>query len=270
MLRSIFTPGVLVGHDEHRHAAVGAGLGAGHGHDDEELRVAGVGREELPAVDDPLVTVPLGVGLEHARVGTALRLGHREAGHDLTLEQRLEVVLLLLVGAVVRQDLGVACVRGLGAEDPPAPAPGCAQLLVEQRQLDLAVALAAQLRAQVRRPQLLVAHGLLHRVDDGPLLRGLLLVDVVRPDELERRDVVLDELLDPVQLLLELGVGTEVPCHDGILRIIGGPRLVALPAPGSEPHGERDLTMRRRSSTGPRRSRVGEQASSSQGAQNCD
>jgi hypothetical protein len=44
-------------HEEHRHPLVGADVGVGHRHDDEERRGLGVGREVLPAVDDPLVAV---------------------------------------------------------------------------------------------------------------------------------------------------------------------------------------------------------------------
>ena len=75
------------------------------------------------------------------------------------------------------------------------PKPGAAQLLVEEQ-----------------RPQALVLHLLLQRVDDRLDLR------VAGPhrageDEVEGLDLLLAELLDPVELLLELRIGREVPRH---------------------------------------------------------
>ena len=69
----------------------------------------------------------------------------------LAVEQRLEVALLLLVGAVVGDDLGVAGVGGLGAEDDRGPlrAP---EDLVHEGQLHLPVALASRARGRGGRP----------------------------------------------------------------------------------------------------------------------
>ena len=114
-------------HQEHRHALVGADVGVGHRHDDEERGRLGVGGEELPPVDDPLVAVLDRPGLEQRRVGAGVGLGHRVAGEALAVEQGLEIALLLLVGAVVGDDLGVARVGSLAAEDdrtPTASGPG--------------------------------------------------------------------------------------------------------------------------------------------------
>ena len=90
--------------------------------------------------------------LNMRRVGAGVRLGHRVAREALAVEQRLEVLLLLLVGAVVGDDLGVAGVGRLAAEHDRRPLRP-AEDLVEQRELQLAEALAAELGAQVRRPQ---------------------------------------------------------------------------------------------------------------------
>ena len=62
-----------------------------------------------------------GAGLEHRRVGAGVGLGHRVAGEDLAVEQRLEVALLLLGRAVVGDDLGVAGVGRLAAEHDRRP-----------------------------------------------------------------------------------------------------------------------------------------------------
>ena len=99
------------------------------------------------------------------RVGAGVRLGHRVAGEDLAVEQRAQVALLLLGRAVVGDDLGVAGVGRLAAEHDRRPLRP-AEDLVEQRQLELAVALAAQLGAEVGGPQLLAPDLFLERVDD--------------------------------------------------------------------------------------------------------
>ena len=64
------------------------------------------------AVDHPLVAVAHGARLQQGRVRAGdLGLGHREAGADPPLEQRLEPALALLLGAVLGEDLHVAGVR---------------------------------------------------------------------------------------------------------------------------------------------------------------
>src|SRR3982074_627481 len=96
------------------------------------------------------------------------------------------VVALLLVGAGVGQDLGVAGVGRLGPEDDRRPG-SPAQDLVEQGQLHLAVTLAAQLGPEVAGPERLVAHLLLERIDDLAHLRRRRLELVrMRKREIER------------------------------------------------------------------------------------
>jgi AcrR family transcriptional regulator len=65
----------------------------------------------------------------------------------------------------------------------------------------------------VRRPHPAAAHFFLQRVDD---LAAVLVERRERepgPHEVERLDLLAHERVDPVQLLLELGVGLEVPSH---------------------------------------------------------
>ena len=199
-------------HQEHRHALVGADVGVGDHHDDEERRGARVRGEELPPVDDPIAAVLDGPGGELRRVGTGVRLGHRVAGEDLAAEQRAEVPLLLLGRAEVGDDLGVPGVGGLAAEDQRSPL-GAAEDLVEQRQLDLPVPLAAEFGAEVGGPKTALADLFLQRVDDPPQPR--VRRDVLLPPEyqVKRLDLVPHELVGPVQLSLVLGVGLEVPRH---------------------------------------------------------
>ena len=199
-------------HQEHRHPLVGADVGVRDGHHDQERRRLGVGREELPAVDDPLVPVLLGPGGEQRRVRAGVRLGHGVAREALAVEQRLQVALLLLGRAVVGDDLRVARVGRLAAEDDGRPG-GSAEDLVEQRELQLAVALPAELGPEVRGPEPLAPHLLLQRVD------GLTALALQRDElevgerEVERLDLLPDELVDPVQFLLVVGIGLEVPRH---------------------------------------------------------
>src|SRR5258708_39414625 len=143
---------------------------------------------------------------------TGVRLGHRVAREQLAVEQRLEVALLLLRRAVVGDDLGVAGVGRLRAEDSGGPRRP-AQDLAEQRQLELAEALAPEFWAQVRRPQALAANLVLQRVDDLALRVGHRHVLLVREQVIERLDLFPDELVGPVQLPLVLGGGLEMPCH---------------------------------------------------------
>ncbi|GGN80869.1 hypothetical protein GCM10011610_30650 [Nocardia rhizosphaerihabitans] len=93
-------PGRARGHEEHRHALIGTDLGVGDRHDNEEL---GEGRhrvEPLLAVDDPAVPVAHRRGGEQGGIGAGLRLGHRVAGADLTVEQWLKVLPTLLGPAI--------------------------------------------------------------------------------------------------------------------------------------------------------------------------
>ena len=163
----MFTPGVSVGTTIIEYDAVRrrVGIEVGLAHHDEDVGHRCVRGEPLVAVDDPLVTVADRLGGEHRRVGTRARLGHREARPDLTGEQRLHPPPLLLVGPADRQELGIAGIGGVVAEDP-----GCQRRLpedlVHQAELHLAEAAAAELRRQVGGPQAHVAHLLLQWLGD--------------------------------------------------------------------------------------------------------
>ena len=98
------------------------------------------------------------------------------------------------VGRLVAEDVG----RGRAAPED----------LVHQRELHLAVALAAELGVEVARPQAAVPHLLLERFGGLPRVVGHVVVE-----EGERFDLLVDELAHPVELLLELGLGREVPGH---------------------------------------------------------
>src|SRR6185437_4960095 len=84
--------------------------------------------------------------------------------------------------------------------------------LVEEAELELAVARTAEVLVEEDRPQTLVLHLVLETLHEGPHLR-VFGAHRVGEDELERLDLLAAELLDPVELLLELRLGGEVPTH---------------------------------------------------------
>ena len=153
-----------------------------------------------------------GAGLEQGRVRATLGLGHRVAGEDLPLEEGMQVALLLGVGAVVGDDLGVPGVGRLAAEDDRRPG-RAAEDLVQQRELELPVSLAAELGAEVGGPQALGPHLVLQRVDDGA--QGLVGRRELEPppQHVDRLHLGPHELRRPVQLRLVLRIGLELPGH---------------------------------------------------------
>ncbi len=193
-------------HQEHRHAVVDVGLGVSQRHDDQEGRRAGVGREVLPAVDDPFFAVLGGGGLKEGRVRTPLGLGHRIAREDLPGEQRHQVPLLLFLGAVVGDNFRIAGVGGLGPKDLRAPG-RTAEDLVHQGELHLAVALAAELGTEVTGPQSSLAHLGLQGVDDGTQIVIDRMECLMAEGQVERFDFFAYESVHPIELFLERGVG---------------------------------------------------------------
>ena len=82
---------------------------------------------------------------------------------------------------------------------------------LSQAELDLPEAPAAELGIQVRGPQPTRLDLLLERAVDAI---ELLLVEIL-DDRLDRPDLLADELAHPCELLFELGLGREIPCHCG-------------------------------------------------------
>jgi len=134
----------------------------------------------------------------------------------------------------VREDLGVAGVGRLAAEDVRRPH-RAAEDLVQERELHLPVARAAELGPEVARPEAVLPDLGLQRIGD-------LLVDrvpaVVRRGgvgkrEVERLDLTPHELLRPVELLLKVGLGLEIPGHGARSRV--GRATLAPAVPGRQP-----------------------------------
>src|SRR5690554_8145202 len=79
----------------------------GQPHEDHDLAtgITGAGGPPLATVDNPLVALAAGVGLHVGGVRRGhSRLGHAEAGANLTLQQRLEPLILLLLRTVARSE----------------------------------------------------------------------------------------------------------------------------------------------------------------------
>ncbi|MNP20319.1 hypothetical protein D3C76_1128860 [compost metagenome] len=72
-------------------------VGVGDGEDDGEIGVAGMADEMLAAVDDEVVTLAHGTGLDGVGIGAGARLGESEAVDLLALHAGQQVVVDLLV-----------------------------------------------------------------------------------------------------------------------------------------------------------------------------
>ena len=162
-----------------------------------------------------------GVRGEDLGIGAALRLGHREARDDLIGEQRFEIALLLLGRAVLGENLTVAGIRRLAAENGRRET-RAAEDLVHQRELDLAVSLAAEFGLEMARPQLVLADLGLQRAHQ---LVAIGVADIVRRLQhvIERLDLFAHEFIDPVEFLLKLRFGFKIPAHDcSSMEMVGG------------------------------------------------
>src|SRR5439155_14011750 len=81
--------------------ALAPGRGVGYRKDDRDIGVLPGGDELLGAVDDPAVALAPRPGLDRGSVGAGLRLGQAEGGELVTLGERHQEALLLLLRAVL-------------------------------------------------------------------------------------------------------------------------------------------------------------------------
>ena len=190
-------------HQDHARALVRRRVGVGHDHGDRERGAVVARGEPLVAVDDPLVAVELRARHQAGRVGARrLRLGHREAGADLAVEQRLEPALLLLVRAVLGEDLHVAGVGRRAVEDHRRD-PAAAHQLAEHPVLPVGEPGAEAVVRQEQVPEAL-GLGALAQVDQDLGVRDAradLLVERLDRLPLHGIDVLLHELADAIQEL---------------------------------------------------------------------
>ena len=180
-------------------------------HHEQDVGDAPCAREPLLTVDDPLVAVACGVGLEEVGIGTALGFGHRIGRPQFLAEHRLEPALLLLVGAVRREHLHVSGVGRGGAEHRGRGAVATEDF-VDETELELAEAGSPEVLVEKQRPQTLVLD-LVLEIFDERLDLGVLRAHGVGEHQVEGLDLFAAELLHPVELLLELGISREVPGH---------------------------------------------------------
>ena len=155
-------------------------VGFGDRHDDQELGARAFDENHF----SPLITHSspscYGAAVERPS-GRTPPCGSVIEKHDddVAVEQRLEVLLLLLGRAVVREDLGVAGVGRLAAEHDRRPASTRPRISFISAELHLAVALAAELGAEVAGPQALRLHLFLERPDERV---AALVLHVIRMD----------------------------------------------------------------------------------------
>ena len=199
--------------DEAGHAAVArVGVGVGLDEHEDEAGAQAVGDPHLLAVDLVGAVVDLlGRGLDRLDVGAELGLGQREGGADLAGRHARQVLLLLLVGAELHQQVGADEVR---VDDAGDRDPAARELLDDHR-------VGRQVEAQ---PAVLLGDRdpeqaeLLHLLDDR--LGELVLVVVVlgvREDLLVRE--LADHLGDRLLLVGEVGLGAGRDGHRaGLLR----------------------------------------------------
>src|SRR4029077_4192676 len=133
----------------------------------------------------------------------------------------MEPTLFLFLGAEMGEDLRIPGVGRLVAEDDRSPDRSAFDL-VHKAELHLAVTLPAELGRQVRGPQVLAVDLLLQRPDRA---HESALVDV---QDLEWIDLVVHESPHPLELLLKLGFGREVPGHSRVIPSSIMPTMVSV------------------------------------------
>ena len=166
-------PRCVGGHEDHRPALVGRSIRVRYREDDPERRAFRAAREPLVPVDHPLVAVEHCARPEERRVGACnVGLGHGEERAGASRDERLEEALVLIGRPELVQDLGVAGVGSLAAEDQLGPV-RAADLLVHARVVEEAVSRPSGLGRHVRRPEARRARVVPQRLDQ--LLGGVVL-----------------------------------------------------------------------------------------------
>ena len=197
---------------ERRGALVYWHIGIADRYDDKERGDGRVGGEVLSSVDHPVRAVADRTGGEDPWIGAALRLRHRKARKDLPGKQSGQIAVLLILCSEAGDDLGIAGVGRLCSEHDRRPR-AATQNLVDQRQLDRTEALPTQFGSQMWCPQAIVADLLFQWVDDAAPLVVQRQEFTAWKQHFEGLDLRMHKLADPVEFLLELRFGGEVPRH---------------------------------------------------------
>ncbi|CAB5009461.1 unannotated protein [freshwater metagenome] len=206
------------GHDEDRRVAMRTVFGVGLGEDEDDVCHRAVRHEPLVSIEHPLVAVEGGGGRDARGVGTREEgFGQREGTRDLAPHVRPEPAVLLGIVRPVGEQLHVAAVGCLHAEDGHRKHRPT-DLFRHQCQLHLPEAWPTEVLVEERAPQTLRLDLVLQvALDRAPLALRQLLHHWLEGDEL-----FVDEGAHPVELLLELRFGVEVPCHGGVSLSTGG------------------------------------------------
>ena len=97
--------------DDQQAGALGAFAGVGLGHHDHDVGVLAVGDEGLGAVEDVMITVLHGVGLDALQVGAGTGFAHGDGADQLAADHLRQQALLHFLGTVMldigRHDFGV-------------------------------------------------------------------------------------------------------------------------------------------------------------------
>ena len=186
--------------------APGADAGGGDGKDHVGAGLAAVGDEDFLPVQEVVVPHVLGGGLGAAGVGAGVGLGEAEGPQLLAGAQVGQILLLLLLGAVLKD--GGAAQRGVGGYDDGGGAAHLGQLLHAHGVGQHVAAGAAVLLGEVDA----------HHAQLGHLLHGLhgealLLVDLLG----QRLDLGLGELA--VHLADHLLLFRQVKIHFAVLLV---------------------------------------------------
>jgi hypothetical protein len=119
-------------------------IGLAHQDRDLAARIASARRPPLAAVDHVMIAIALDAGFDVGRVGGGhRRLGHQEGGADFAVHQRLQPLLLLLLGAVAHEHFHVAGIGRRAIEHFGRPG-DAAHLLPQQRVFEIGQAGAAK------------------------------------------------------------------------------------------------------------------------------
>ena len=141
---------------------------------------------------------PCGSVIEYADHSSWLSIGSSQRFFCSSVPYAASISMLPVSGAADAEHLRR---RRVPAED-----------LVEETELELPVAGAAELLVEEDRKEALVLDLVLEVLDQTPDLR-VLRAHRVREDQVERLDLLAAELVDPIELLLELGLSREIPRH---------------------------------------------------------
>ena len=114
--------GLLHREPEERNALVLGGVEVGAGDEQGVLGLAGARRPHLLAVDDPLVAVALGPGLDAGQVGACPRFGVEQAHVEGAEHERAQEAVGQLVAPEGEQRVGPQVVAVLGRAARPHPA----------------------------------------------------------------------------------------------------------------------------------------------------